>query len=110
MRPGVPPASILPTLPGSLWEFLRVASCRPYTDEKLREMGRQGVKELVVVPVSFVQVRREGVGQESFQLTEKLARVPTKLFVFIFPAIYSAVTIAEDCFPLELKHILIPHV
>jgi len=69
LLPGVPPASILLILTVPLWELERPASCRPYTDEKLREMGRQGVKELVVVPVSFVQVCREGVGRESFQLT-----------------------------------------
>ena len=28
----------------------------PYTDDKLRELGRAGVKQLVVVPISFVQV------------------------------------------------------
>ena len=27
---------------------------KPYTDEALAELGRQGVKDLVVVPISFV--------------------------------------------------------
>lgn len=27
---------------------------RPYTDDKLEELGKKGVKNLVVVPISFV--------------------------------------------------------
>ena len=31
-----------------------ISSCRPYTEETLIELGASGVKNLVVVPVSFV--------------------------------------------------------
>ena len=37
----------------------------PYTDDKLRELGEQGIKKLVVVPISFVQVRGSGGGSGS---------------------------------------------
>ena len=42
------------TFTNSFFVVNYLALCRPYTEETLEELGESGVKNLIVVPVSFV--------------------------------------------------------
>jgi ferrochelatase len=42
----------------------------PYTDDKLRELGEQGIKKLVVVPISFVQEHIETLEEIDMEYRE----------------------------------------
>ena len=43
---------------------------QPYTDAKLRELGAQGVKQIVVVPISFVQEHIETLEEIDMEYRE----------------------------------------
>ena len=58
---------------------------RPYTDDKIRELGGQGVDKMVVVPISFVSEHIETL--EEIDVT--VARSPICAFAGRLPSRYA---------------------